>query len=82
MALEQQFLAQFQALVQNVSQLVQKTGSVPVLPNYTVAQAQALALTGIATGTSVYVTNETGGAQGASFDGAAFRRFSDRAIIS
>lgn len=77
---EQQFLAQVQAIAQNISQLVQKTGTVPTLPNYTVTQA--LALTGQATGNMVYVTNETGGAVPAFYDGTTWRRVTDRVVIS
>ena len=80
MAVDTQTLGLFHALVQNLSQLVQKTGSIQLLSNYTVAQAQSL--TGVGTGTMIYVTDETGGAQPAFFDGSVFRRCTDRAVIS
>lgn len=80
MALEQQFLSSLQAVNQNISQLVQKTASITTLPSYTVAQANAL--TGVATGAQAFITNESGGAQPASFDGTNWRRYTDRAVIS
>lgn len=80
MAIDTQALGLLHALVQNISQLVQKTASITTLPVYTVAQAQAL--TGIATGTQIFVSNEAGGAQPASYDGLVFRRYTDRAVIS
>ncbi len=80
MAMEQQFLSQVAALNQQLSQLVQKTASITTLPVYTVAQANAL--TGVATGSQAYISNEAGGAQPASFDGTNWRRYTDRAVIS
>lgn len=80
MAQEQLFLNTFIALNQIMSRLVEKTGSVPTLPSYTVAQASAL--TGVSTGSMIYVTNESGGAQPAFFDGTNFRRCTDRNVIS
>ena len=80
MAVDQVLLSQVQALNQNMSQLIQKTGTLNVLVSYTVTQATAL--TGVATGQMIYVTNETGGAVPAFYDGASFRRVTDRAIIS
>lgn len=77
---EQAFLSNLIALNQILSKLVTKTGSVPVMPSYTVAEANAL--TGVETGACIYVTNESGGAQGASFDGSDWRRFTDRAVIT
>ena len=77
---EQAFLSALLNLVANISQLVQKTGTLNVLQSYTVAQA--LALTGQATGQMIYVTNETGGAVPAFFDGTTFRRVTDRNVIS
>lgn len=77
---EQQFLSALMSLNQVVGQLVLKTGSIPSMPSYTVAQANAL--TGVAVGTCIYVVNESGGAQGASFDGTNWRRFTDRNVIS
>jgi hypothetical protein len=78
MALEQQFLSQFSALNQNISQLVQKTASITTLQSYTVASAPATA----ATGAMIYVTDEAGGAVPAFFDGSAWRRVTDRNVIS
>jgi len=40
------------------------------------------ALTGMVAGSSVYVTDETGGAVMATYDGSDWRRSTDRAIIS
>ena len=51
-----------------------------VLVSYTVAQAQALASPD--TGLNIYVTDETGGAVAATYDGSDFRRSTDRAVIS
>lgn len=76
--MDQALLSAVQALNQNISQLVQRTGVIPVLPSYTVASAP----TGQATGTMIYVTNETGGAVPAFYDGVNWRRVTDRAIIS
>lgn len=78
--LDQQFFSLFQGMNQVLSALVQKTGTIPILPSYTVAQATSL--TGIATGTMIYVTNETGGAVPAFYDGTNFRRVTDRNVIS
>lgn len=76
--MEQQFLSQVAALNQNISQLVQKTASITTLASYTVASAPATA----ATGAMIYVTNESGGAVPAFFDGSVWRRVTDRAVIS
>lgn len=78
MAMEQQFLSQFSALNQNISQLVQKTATLTTLQNYTVASAPSTA----ATGAMIYVTDEAGGAVPAFFDGTSWRRVTDRAVIS
>jgi hypothetical protein len=77
---EQAFLSNLIALNQNISRLVQATGQLPVLPSYTVASATAYTTAGV--GTMIYVTNETGGAVPAFFDGTNWRRVTDRAIIS
>lgn len=50
-----------------------------VLKSYTVAQLASVAAT---TGAVVFVSNETGGAQPAFYDGTNWRRFTDRAIVS
>lgn len=54
----------------------------PMLPSFTVAQAQAIDTTGLEKGCQIYVTNETGGAVPAFFDGTNWRRVTDRAVIS
>lgn len=53
-------------------------GRLHVHRSYTVATAPATA----PVGASIYVTNESGGAQGAKWDGTNWRRETDRAIIS
>jgi hypothetical protein len=50
------------------------------LPSYTVVNANAI--TGRETGEMVYITNETGGAVPAFFDGTNWRRVTDRSIIA
>lgn len=50
----------------------------PTLPAYTVASAPRNA----ATGALIIVTDESGGAQPAFWDGSNWRRVTDRAVIS
>lgn len=54
----------------------------PMLPSFTVAAAQAIPTGGLERGMQIYVTNETGGAVPAFFDGTDWRRVTDRAVIS
>lgn len=54
----------------------------PLLPSYTVAQLAISPLPAGNTGRMVYVSNESGGAVPAFSDGAAWRRVTDRAVIS
>lgn len=75
---EQQFLSTFQNIAQVLSKLVVATGSTPTLPSYTVASPPSTA----AIGTMIYVTDESGGAVPAFYDGTNWRRVTDRAVIS
>jgi hypothetical protein len=52
----------------------------PRLPRYTKAKAPSAATAG--NGAMIYVTDATGGAQPFVSDGAAWRRFSDRSVLS
>jgi len=75
---EAEFLSVFKGLNQILSQLVSKTGTVPTLPSYTVSSAPTTS----SIGAMIYVTDETGGAVPAFFDGTNWRRVTDRAAIS
>jgi hypothetical protein len=55
---------------------------IPKVPSYTVAAATAALAADLGAGTLVYVSNESGGAVLAFSDGVAFRRVTDRAIVS
>lgn len=54
----------------------------PMLPSYTVAQANAIPDAGLEQGMMIFVTDETGGAVPAFFDGTQWRRVTDRTVIS
>ena len=54
----------------------------PKLPAFTVAEAQAMPTGALEQGMQIYVTDETGGAQPATFDGTNWRRATDRAVIA
>lgn len=64
----------------NLEAVGQVTTNAPfVLKNYTVAQLSSVAAT---TGAIAYITNESGGAQPAFYDGTNWRRFTDRTVVS
>lgn len=55
----------------------------PKLPSFTVAEAQAIPTSALEAGQMIYVTDETGGAVPAFFDGSGnWRRVTDRNVIS
>lgn len=51
-------------------------------PNYTVAELQALPVDALEAGMRAFCTDESGGAVAVFFDGAEWRRMTDRAVIS
>lgn len=71
-------LSRMAAQIDNELESLRDAITLPVLPSYTVATVPTEA--GI--GGLIYVTDETGGAVPAFWDGTDWRRVTDRAVVS